>query len=55
MQISQTNQTIHYEDDLYDLNIELKAMGSSVNLHENANLYPSEWTCSTGCPTMGCN
>ncbi|MGL5626783.1 MAG: hypothetical protein ACRDDW_04630 [Candidatus Rhabdochlamydia sp.] len=54
MQISQTTQSIRYEDDLYDLDIELKIVGSSINPQENANLESSRWQCSPTCGTMYC-
>ncbi|MGL5626784.1 MAG: hypothetical protein ACRDDW_04635 [Candidatus Rhabdochlamydia sp.] len=49
MQISQINQSIHYEDDLYNLDIEFKTVDSSINLHENVNLTPTTTTNLTNC------
>ncbi|MGL4539681.1 MAG: hypothetical protein ACRCU0_01710 [Candidatus Rhabdochlamydia sp.] len=54
MQISQMNQSILYEDDLYDLDIELKITGLSINTHENADLESTRWQCSPTCGTMYC-
>ncbi|MGL4539679.1 MAG: hypothetical protein ACRCU0_01700 [Candidatus Rhabdochlamydia sp.] len=57
MQISQTAQTSHLHsiNDLYDLDIELKAIDPSINPHKDVNLGSHGGHCTMPSNCYGCS